>query len=533
MEITGDPPPSWSQPTTRRRQPPSPISFTPSVLILLPITALLVSLFAVPHFLSTATHILRPVGEKKNWDSLNVVLVSFAILCGVFARRNDDEDTNDDNINRNDNNDNEIDKPSHIVSQQWFKYSERLMSAPDTGVTTLKRSSRSYPNLRQDVWKNDDEDRFRFYDDFELNRYRSWTNCSDQVHELRRTCRSDFEECETKISPVDTSVSPPLSAPSPPPASRHKPRRTYQNDGGENVMDKKDQADRFKQIKSSKPVIPPLPPPLVEMGNIAEVKHAKLEGRRSNPSKEIKMVLASLRKRKKKLKLKDHKHQQECPLHSPHEPPSYYSIIPPPPPPPPPFPSSVFQKYDLFRKCGKSKQIRSVPTSTFSISIRLSKQNTEIPPPPTPTLPQVLVSTKRLSNQNNQTPPPSAPPPESSRRRAPTDSGMPPSPINVNNSYCQEKMSNGGQLPSIPMPPPPPSLPFKIPEFEKTDIDVSSSKDDVGTDSMMDDPDVNAKAETFIARLKDGWKLEKINSMKDKINHITSSEIQQLLLMNK
>ncbi|XP_039055718.1 formin-like protein 14 [Hibiscus syriacus] len=393
-----------------------------------------------------------------------------------------------------------------------MEYSERLISASDTGVTTLKRSSSSYPNLRQDVRKNDNEDRFRFYDDFELNRYRSSTNCRDQVHELRRRCRSDFEECETKIIPVDTFVSPPLPAPSPPPASRHKPRRTYQADGEEKV---KDQADQFKQIKSSLPVTPPLPPPLVEMGNIAEVKHEKLERRRSNPSKEIKMVLDSSRKKKKKIKLKDHNHQQECPLHSP---PAHYSIIPSPPsppsPPPPSLPSLVFQKYDLFRKCGKSKQIHSVPTSTFSLSIRLSKQNTEIPPPPPP-LPRTPPQSK---------PPPSAPPPEPSRRRVTTDSGMPPSPTYVNtNSYCEEKMNNGGQLPLIPMQPPPPPLSFKITQiFEKTDIDVSSSKDDVATDSMMEDPDVNVKAETFIARLKDGWKLEKI-TMKDKLNHITSS----------
>ncbi|KAE8731394.1 hypothetical protein F3Y22_tig00002840pilonHSYRG01219 [Hibiscus syriacus] len=491
MEITGVPPPSWQQSTTRRRQPPSPISFTPSILILLPITALLVSLSAVPHFLSTVTHILRPVGAKKNWDSLNVVLVSFAILCGVFARRNDDKYINRNDDDNNNNNNNEIDRPSHIVSQQWFEYSERLMSAPDTRVTTLKRSSRSYPNLRQDVSKNDNED---------------------------RTCRSDFEECEINIIPVNTFVSPPLSAPSPPPASRPKPSRTYQNDGGENVMDKKDQADRFKQIKSSQPVILPLPPPLFEMGNIAKLpalnqSNLSKRWRENVMDKKIKLIdssKSSLHSPKRK-KLKDHNHQQESPCirHTSHP--------------------LIILLYLLHHHRGfhlrsfkNTISSESAAKSTFSISTRLSKQNTEIPPPPT--LPQVLVSTKRLSNQNNQTPPP-----EPSRRRATTDSLMPPSTKNVNTNYCEEKMSIGGQFPLIPMPPP---LPFKMPEFENTDIDVSSGKDDVVTDSMMDDPDVNAKAETFIARLKDGWKLEKINSMKDKLNH-TSSEIQQLQLMNK
>ena len=76
-----------------------------------------------------------------------------------------------------------------------------------------------------------------------------------------------------------------------------------------------------------------------------------------------------------------------------------------------------------------------------------------------------------------------------------------------------------------------PSSRCSSPDLEE--VDVSSSKDDVETVSMMDSddeagvgvggvpvfcpsPDVDAKAETFIARLKDGWKLEKINSMKEK-----------------
>lgn len=114
-------------------------------------------------------------------------------------------------------------------------------------------------------------------------------------------------------------------------------------------------------------------------------------------------------------------------------------------------------------------------------------------------------------------------------------------------------INSGGQSPLIPMPPPPP--PFKMPGFKfvlrgdfvkiqsspssrcsSPDLEefdhFSSSKDDAETVSLMDgddgvgvgvgvpvfcpSPDVNAKAETFIARLRDGWKLEKINSLKEK-----------------
>lgn len=99
------------------------------------------------------------------------------------------------------------------------------------------------------------------------------------------------------------------------------------------------------------------------------------------------------------------------------------------------------------------------------------------------------------------------------------------------------------------MPPPPP--PFRMPamKFElrgdfvrlrsthssvcsspdRDDVDLSSTTigtgagggDLVGPTSgpgplFFPSPDVNAKADTFISRLKDEWRMEKINSFKDK-----------------
>ncbi|XVF35086.1 hypothetical protein REPUB_Repub18cG0114300 [Reevesia pubescens] len=610
MEMTGDPPPLWPQLTNsrpgHRRRSPSPLLTPPVLIILLPIIALLFLFFAVPPFLSITTQIFRPNGVRKSWDSLNIFIVLFAVLCGVFARRNDDDDNINNNNIRNDSNNI---KSSHPVSQQWFdQYPERKIyddpsissttSLSATNVRRLKRSSSSYPDLRQEsLWENTEDDRFRFFDDFEINKYRSSTSYDDQVHELRRSWRSGFDqESESKVIPVDTFVlrssplSPPSSSPAPstttpppppppPSAARHKPRRTYQAVGQkEKVMTQNDHVE-FNKIMSPQPVTPPAPPPppprrppspLVQMGNRSEQRYAKLERRKSNAAKEIKMVFASLRKRKKKQKAKDqyHDHQQDCPLHSPRESPvPYYSTtIPPPPPPPlPPPPSSVFQKYNLFRK---SKKIHSVPAppppppppAAFSVSKRSSKQNNQIPQTPPPAPPP---ATKRLSKEKSQIPPPSKPPPppppatppqpEPSRRRTTADSRRPPLPTKANTSYYDENVNSGGQSPLIPIPPPPP--PFKMPEFkfvvrgdfvkirsspssrcgspDLDEVDVSSFKDDVEKVSMMDgddgvgveiarvpvfcpSPDVNAKAETFIARHRDGWRLEKINSMKEK-----------------
>ncbi|EXB38899.1 hypothetical protein L484_027334 [Morus notabilis] len=99
------------------------------------------------------------------------------------------------------------------------------------------------------------------------------------------------------------------------------------------------------------------------------------------------------------------------------------------------------------------------------------------------------------------------------------------------------------------MPPPPP--PFKVSEFnfvvrgdyvrirssqssrcsspELDDVDASSTKVEPEIVNVMDggdgvmagsvscpSPDVNIKADTFIARLYDEWRLEKINSLREK-----------------
>ncbi|GMI92680.1 hypothetical protein like AT5G57070 [Hibiscus trionum] len=585
MEVTGDPPPLWPLMTTSatRRRQPSPIFSLPVLIILLPILALLLLFLVVPPFLSVAAQILRPLGVRKSWDSLNVFLVLFAIICGVLARRNDDDETNNGNGIRNDGISDNSKASGHRVSQQWFEHPERktydggapinVRPSPATGVRRLKRSSSSYPDLRQDsLWENN-EDRYRFFDDFEINKYRSSTSYDDQVHELRRSWRSGFEESEAqaKVIPVDTFVlrsspsskSPPPSTPPPPPppppAARHKPRRTYQAVGRKDhkVMNQDDRVD-FNEIKSPSVTPPPPPPPpprrppspLVQVGNRSEQKYGKLERRKSNATKEIKMVFASLRKRKKKHKSKDHDHQQDCPLHSPTEPPPYYStgIRPtspaPPPPPPPPPPSSVFQRYNLFRKGSKSKKIHSVPTpppppptAAFSFSKGSSEQNTQVPPTPPATF-----YSKRSSKQKSQIPPP-PPPPEPSRKRTTANNGRPPLPTKANIvRYYDENVNSGGQSPLIPMPPPPP--PFKMPDFkfvirgdfvkirsspssrcsspdlEETETaSITEGDDGVGVADFpvcCPSPDVNAKAETFIARLRDGWKMEKINSIKEK-----------------
>lgn len=243
-------------------------------------------------------------------------------------------------------------------------------------------------------------------------------------------------------------------------------------------------------------------------------------------------VLSTQRKRKNKQRAKSNRNHDDdiVPPSSP-ESPNNTTPSPPPPPPPPP-PPSVFHSF--FRKgLGKNRKVHSV-----------SK-----PPPPPP--PPPLTSSKRWTKRKNHIPPPPPPPPQA----PPTpprwrNSSRPPLPTRVTNFNDETIINSGNQSPLIPIPPPPPP-PFNLPEMkfivrgdfvrirsnhssrcgspEPEEVDVSSTKEDAVTktnpvtDSVdrrgpvfCPSPDVNVKAATFIARLRDEWKLDKINSMKEK-----------------
>ncbi|KAJ6407236.1 hypothetical protein OIU84_010692 [Salix udensis] len=170
-----------------RRGSPSPLLNLPLLIIILPVIALIFLFFALPSLLSLASHKTRPLTNttavKSNWDSLYVFLVLLAILCGVFARRNDDESTsNEDNPGNHDKL-----KRDSVSNAPWFAddlpdpkiYAGTNNSSPLGGAATtaagyrLRMGSSSCPDLMQDsFWKTPD-DLSRFFDDFEINSYRS------------------------------------------------------------------------------------------------------------------------------------------------------------------------------------------------------------------------------------------------------------------------------------------------------------------------------------------------------------------------
>ncbi|KAL2485310.1 hydroxyproline-rich glycoprotein family protein [Abeliophyllum distichum] len=135
MDADGDSPLFWSQSTTttfflpqRRWRQHSPI-FNPVALILaVPIVILVIMFFLVPPFPSHTTQIPQPVSVKKSWDSLNVLLVLFAIICGVFVKRNNEISSFDaadqQNLNVSQVSDFVWLPRESVSSAQWFGFSD-------------------------------------------------------------------------------------------------------------------------------------------------------------------------------------------------------------------------------------------------------------------------------------------------------------------------------------------------------------------------------------------------------------------------
>ncbi|KAL6222009.1 hypothetical protein ACLB2K_005401 [Fragaria x ananassa] len=500
----------------RHRTSSSPLLSPPVLIILLPTVILLFLIYAIPPLLSLTSHILQPtVSVKKSWDSLNVFLVIFAILCGVFARKHDDAgeglpDPDHHHVHIHSASDPLLDRTTsspqsessvfHVPQQQWFGYSERT-----------SRINYKTPRHNKET-------------------------TSDDVKEIK----VDTFVLQPSPTPTPKSLTPPPPPPLPP---RREKQRTYETVGRRSK--EKVEEVKFEEVLSTPPPTPPPPPPPRRtvappspMRVRSDQKHGRLERRKSNVKKEIAMVwnsvLSNQRKRKRKQKATRNIYDTAATT----EPPPEQSQPTPPPPPPPP--SSVF--HNLFKKGSKTKKVHSVPTAP--------------PPPPPPSAAAVSVRTHQTRSRSILPPPapPTPPRPPASAhslRRQPL-------PTKPSTSYEVDNVNSGCQSPLIPIPQPPP--PFKMPAmkfFVKGDyvkirsaqssrsaspepeevvadhalpagkeestststVKVTDGGDGAGRASpsvFCPSPDVNTKADNFIARLRDEWRLEKINSLSEK-----------------
>ncbi|KAL5728689.1 hypothetical protein ACHQM5_001742 [Ranunculus cassubicifolius] len=574
MEEDGQSTPStpfWLQSSTyfnssngrRPRRSSSSICLNSGVLIVVLFVVAVITIFiVVPAFLSFTSQVFKPNLVKKSWDSLNFVLVLFAILCGVFGRRKDDaESSGDDGIASNAAQvPEEISQTAPAAAQQsWFGYSDERIREPSpvrgNVVGRMKRNSSSYPDLRQESsWAAPDEN-WRYYDDSYVYNQRAGSN---YVHRRKqRQVEEVVHDSGFKTIPVDTYVAssrlevpsasppqvpstphqstPPPPPPLPPPRRLPSEKKPKVQRNFESVARKENLYVREMEIKKTPP--PPPPPPPEDYSTKKSDKKAKKIERKKSGAKEFTSTLASLynqRKRKKKTKsMENFDDVFPSPSYLYSEPQS----SPPPPPPPPPPPTSVFQQ--LFKKSGKSKRIHSVSALPF---IQRAPPPPPPPPPPMSPLRPPMHKTRpqRTMPQPSSTspPPPSESPSKVSRPRKPVTPGRPPLPSKINSFYEE---NTGNQSPLIPMPPPPPPPPFKLPGYKfvvrgdyarllssnsirsnSPDLDTPPTSTPAtptrteGGSAFCPSPDVNTKADSFIKRFRDGLRMEKVNSFNEK-----------------
>uniref|UniRef100_A0A1J3GSQ2 Formin-like protein 20 n=1 Tax=Noccaea caerulescens TaxID=107243 RepID=A0A1J3GSQ2_NOCCA len=513
--------------------------------------AILIVFFIIPPFFSSVSQIFRPHLVRKSWDYLNFVLVLFAVICGFLSRNTGNDDTNHDKEDITKNNEvtngygyNKFSSSPSIIDRgrvsndvattprYWIddrggggdQYSDQTVHKRFSRL----RSSSSYPDLRLREFESDE--RWRFYDDtcvsecrygasdpIDQNQsYRNWREVKPE-EDVYRTGRGEgkgkvhiggsntdkvevvapatvevVEEISAPPNPPPPSLSPPSAPPSPPPApppskpAKRRTKRVYQD-----VVPKEEKKERADFAAATPPMTPVPPPPIVYE------KSNKQEKKKNGATKDF---LIALRRKKKKQR------QQSIDgldLLFGSDPPFAYSMPPqspphpPPPPPPPPFFQGLFSS-----KKGKSKRTYTIPP----------------PPPPPPPLEQNFESRASMAKIHKS--------PLESRTSKPN-----PPPAKVT-----QFTGTGSESPLTPLPPPPPPPPFKLPAWKfvkrgdyvrmASNISISSDEPDDDPDVAQSadgkpagnlfcpSPDVDTKADDFIARFRAGLKLEKINSVK-------------------
>ncbi|MBA0781072.1 hypothetical protein Gotri_002030, partial [Gossypium trilobum] len=268
MEEDGEMTPFWLETSDSRRRKPSSFFLNTGILIiLLLVIAFAFVLFVIPSFLSLTSNIFKPQLVKKSWDSVNLVLVLFAIICGFLSNSSNNNTptptTTYEATTRP--------SPKHVgdhvpgsnpaTPSQWYDR---------TAYNSLRglKSSSSYPDIRQEYssWMVNGDDRWRFYDDTHLYNYRSRSRRQhDQQVYINNTK-------DIAVDTVCTSPQPPPQSPPPqlPKVVRRKSKRTHYEDAKTKERSERKEVI-FSEMKISPPIddepekrsskIPPPPPP--------------------------------------------------------------------------------------------------------------------------------------------------------------------------------------------------------------------------------------------------------------------------------
>lgn len=398
--------PFWEQDTVDRRRTDrlrhraTSMFFSSGLLVIVLIAmAVFFLVFVVPSAISFTTLVFKPINVRKSWDSINVVLVLFALVFG-FLSRNQNEDnystpkhsTRFDEIDYSESR-TELKRSNPTTPHQWYGYSPRegRKSNPSTphewhGYSDsgnafgggLRRTYSSYPDLRG--WSNDlpYNDPWRFNDDTVVETYRR--SESGKLHLLRRGSFHGIEQSQDlqnsaeiknveikNVVHLEPNVNLPMKEPSPDPPP-----------------------------PPQQPILPPQPPPQAEPEAELPAEQPKIQQKTRRISQSGGQK-GERRRKKRENPAEEKKAIEEEPR------------TPPPPPPPPPLPPASYYMEQSSSKLDK-KRSGANATKEFLNSLYHKKKKKKQRAKSTDNL-DSLIHQPQPNTSHFHVPPPSPPPP--------------------------------------------------------------------------------------------------------------------------
>uniref|UniRef100_A0A7N0TX20 Hydroxyproline-rich glycoprotein family protein n=1 Tax=Kalanchoe fedtschenkoi TaxID=63787 RepID=A0A7N0TX20_KALFE len=552
-----------------RRRLGTLITSTSFILLLLVSAALIFIFFLIiPSLFSFTSQIFTPNSVKRTWDSLNLVLVLFAIICAFLGGAN-----NNDNLHSSSSA--TFTSPSTTSfrrgdREQWYgENSDR-----SSGIMRL-RSISSYPDLRLQHQASPASDSSWDYADY--------TQMSNRIGNGYRFS-DDTQLKSYQLSGSGWQISPRRGRP-PPAVEEAKDidtvwRNTAETEDDENPNKVGASPPRLHTPPPPPPLQPPQPllpfNPLPELQTRVQptsrrtyLSTEKAKAREANSDKEQEAKpspppRATVRRKTKRIHRSfdevydagDDDQQQK--------------------PPSPPVESDVIKKGD--RKRGgaakdflssfysnqkqkkKRERRRSLDNLDYILNRSSSSSTTQPPPPPPPPPPplpsvfQSLFSSRKGRSKKSASDPPELTQPKSRASKPPTRTAIArPASTTYNYSHQQGTVATGNESPLYGIPEPPPLPPFGMPvwrfvvegdyvrlksmnssrsgspdleedrddsvrssygngESMRSEVEEVESSAAASPAKFCPSPDVNAKADNFIARFRAGLKLENVNS---------------------
>ncbi|XP_021984518.1 uncharacterized protein LOC110880239 [Helianthus annuus] len=439
------------------------------LIIFLLLFALLSLVFIIPS-IHLSSNFFRPNFVKRSWDSINLIVVLIALLFGFLSRTINNDDENEKPNCGYDRIDTEVPAGPPIM------YDFQQQDTSSSIGLRRQRTSISYPDLRElsppwnhrgagDPWRFSDDTHFNYYNVLDSNR-----NSFRQRNRRENNLHTPGEE-ELYFPPPQPPSQTPVKL------KTKKVHRKFSTDDGERgkMLSPETVSSEKRRARSSEPkrilsaVIDPYPDPtLVQPVSPLTERNKEVD---DNVSKEF---FSSFYHKKKKKRQRDR---------------------------------SVDNLKTLLHHS------QPLPVKKF-ISVTL-------PPPPPP-------------------PPPPQPPRATITRVAPFVTDKPRTMTTGFNFNGVDDSSSGGESPMKNIPPPPPLPPFKMPDWKfavegdfvrlqgmLSDRSVSpdgdearsplSDGDTVATLTEMavfcPSPDVDTKADSFIASFRAGLKLERMSKL--------------------